>query len=123
MNINDVLTNDIPEDILYEMSNYQSKVTGLPNNIVLWVRTDLGDHGHSRYRVKIKKDKAWSAIYTVGKNPYIVKDMQNNKLSKSEDKEVINFITKFSSLIISLIDEKIDSADFADEVRKARGAT
>ena len=121
MNVNEVLTDDLPKDVLYEMSNYQSKVTGLPNNIVLWVRTDLSDYGHSRYRVKIKKDKVWAGIYTVGNEPEVIKDMRNNKLSNYEDKEIKNFIKQFSSLIISLIDEKIDSADFADEVRKIRG--
>lgn len=50
-------TNQEDDDILYEMSNFSSYVTGLPNNIVLWVKSDPGEHGHSRYRLKVKKNK------------------------------------------------------------------
>ena len=120
MNINELLTT-IPNDILYEMSNYHSKVTGLPDNIVLWVRTDSSDYGHSRYRVKIKKNKEWAGIYTVSKNPKQVKILNKNKLTNHEDNEIKKFIKTYSSLIISLIDDKIDSYEFANEILKIRG--
>lgn len=40
---------------LYEMSNFSPKTTGLSPGIAVWCRTDLTDHGHNRYMVKIRK--------------------------------------------------------------------
>ena len=47
---------ELDEDFLYEMSNFSSKITGLPQNLQIWVRTDLQNHGHNRYRIKIRKN-------------------------------------------------------------------
>jgi len=118
MRINEI--EQINEDSLYEMSNFHSNTTGLPKNIVLWVKTDSNEYGHSKYRVKIKKNKKWSAIYTVGQNPDRVKNI-DDKLSGFEQSEIKQFIKNYSTLIINLIDEKIDSADFGFEIKKHRG--
>lgn len=109
------------EDELYEMSHYKSKITGLPSNIEVWVRTDPQDHGHSRYRVKIKKDREYAGIFLVGKNASLVKDI-NNTLRQREINEIEEWISNYSSLIISLIDDKIDSAEFGMEVQKLRNS-
>jgi len=111
----------LSEDSLYEMSNFNHRTTGLPPNIELWVRTDLGDHGHNRYRVKIVKNREWSSIFTVSALPEKVKELPKNQLSASEEKEVMKFIETYSSLIISLVDGKIDSAEFSIELKKLRG--
>lgn len=108
------------DDILFEMSNVQSKVTGLPQNIQVWIRTDLSDHGHNRYRVKIRKNKQWAGVYLVNDNPSLAAP-GHVELSSSEDKEVKTFIKTFTSLIISLIDEKISTGEFEYEVVKIRG--
>ena len=108
------------EDILYEMSNFPSHITGLPENIQLWVRTDLSTHRHNRYRVKIRKNKQWAGVYLVGQFPEKIAD-GNVQLTTNEDNEIKKFINKFSTLIISLIDEKIDTATFGYELIKIRG--
>lgn len=106
------------EDILFEMSNFNHKVTGLPHNIEVWVRTDPVNHGHNRYRVKILKDGRWSGIFTVGQDSHLVKNI-NDKLSQREQTEIKNWISSVSSLIIQLIDGKLDSYRFGEEVKKA----
>lgn len=108
------------EDILYEMSNFKSRVTGLPPNIELWVRTDPVNHGHNRYRVKILKDKQWAAIYLVSQNPICIKDI-NQTITAADSKSILDFISTFSALLISLIDDKIDTGEFEYEVKKHRG--
>jgi hypothetical protein len=109
------------EDILYEMSMFRARVTGLPTNIELWVRSDPVNHGHNRYRIKILKDRAWAGIYTVGQDPKLVKDI-NQTLTSDEDRKIKQFVKEFSSVIIELIDCKLDTGEFEYEVLKARGA-
>lgn len=111
---------DEVENILYEMSNFPSSVTGLPQNIQVWVRTDLSNHGHNRYRIKVRKNKQWAGVFLVGQNPSKIAD-GDIQLSSDEDQAVKEFITKFSSLIISLIDEKVSSGQFENEILKIRG--
>lgn len=43
------------------------------------------------------------------------------ELSNEEYGLIIDFIQNYSTLIINLIDEKIDSFDFGQELMKARG--
>lgn len=107
-------------DILFEMSNFRSRVTGLPSNIEIWTRTDPVNHGHNRHRVKVLKDKQWAAIYTVGQTPKCVKNI-NQTINTSEDAKIVNFISTYSSLLVSLIDDKIDTGEFEYEVLKHRG--
>ena len=108
------------DDMLFEMSHFKSSVTGLPDNIEIWTRTDPINHGHNRYRIKIIKDKQWAGIYTVGQNPECVKDI-NQTIAISEDRQIKEFIIKFSSLIIGLIDNKFDTADFITQLLKIQG--
>lgn len=109
MNVND----------LFEMSNFSSKTTGLPSNIIVWCRTDLLNHGHNKYRVKITKDRLCLAIFTVGDQPRMVKNI-NNSLSDSEESIITDWIKSYSSLIIGLIDGKLDTAEFSYEIQKIR---
>ena len=108
------------DDILYEMSNFRSRVTGLPSNIEIWVRSDPINHGHNRYRVKILKDREWAAIYSVGSNPELLESI-SDKLTKSDDGSIKEFISEYSPLLIQLIDCKIDTGEFEYAVIKARG--
>jgi len=108
------------DDIMYEMTTFLPKVTGLPSNIKIWTRTDPGYHGHNRYRIKVLKDNVWAALYTVGAAPVCVKDV-NRSLSDSEQRKIKEFIIAYSSLIIQLIDDKLSSADVETEILKIRG--
>lgn len=109
------------EDDLYEMSNFNWRTTGLSSNIEVWCRTDPNDHGHSIYRLKIRKDREWAAIFTVGSEPLMVKDI-NNTISASEVSDITSWIMLYSSLLIGLIDSKIDTAEFAYELQKERNS-
>jgi len=106
---------------LYEMSNFGHKTTGLSSSIQIWMRTEPIQLPHNNYRVKIEKNKEFSAIFSVSKDPTILKSSHKNKLSKKEIIEIKNFISNYSSLIIGHIDGKIDSGDFAIELQKIRG--
>lgn len=108
------------DDILFEMSNFGRSVTGLPDNIVLWVRTDLSDHGHNRYRLKVRKNREWAAIFSVGSNPILLKNL-NNSLTTPEQNQVISFIRMYHTHIINLIDDKTTTDQFIMDVKKARG--
>lgn len=108
------------DNFLYEMSDFGPRTTGLPSDIVVWARSDSSDHGHNRYRVKIKKSREWAGIFTVGSSPVMVKDI-NSSLSMREINQIIDWISKYSSLIVSLIDGKIGSDDFIVTMAKLRG--
>lgn len=108
------------ESDLYEMSNLSSKTTGLASNIIIWVRTDPLEHGHSRYRLKVTKDRMWTAIFTVSSTPTMVKDI-NQSLTIKETNSIIEWIETYYPLIISLIDGKIDTAEFSYELHRTKG--
>ena len=106
---------------LYEMSNFGHRTTGLNTAIELWMRTEPNKLQHSNYRVKIDKNKEYSAIFSVEQDPKMLKMSHKNKLSAKEISEIVNFIKKYSSLIIGHIDGKLDSGEFAFELQKIRG--
>lgn len=104
---------------LYEMSNFSSRTTGLPSNIVIWCRTDPLEHGHDKYRIKVTKDNDWAANFSVGSTSKLVKNV-NSSLSGKELRMISEWVEKYSSLIISLIDGKLDTTEFGFEVQKIR---
>lgn len=110
----------LSENALYEMSNYGPTTTGLPNGIVMWVRTETTTHGHSIYRIKISKNREDAGIYTVGQRPAQVKDI-NRTITTSEDQAIKKFIANYSSLLITHIDGKLDSSELGMLIKKDRG--
>ena len=104
---------------LFEMSNFSSRTTGLPANLVVWCRTDLGNHGHNRYRIKVSKNGEWAGIFTVGQLPLLVKEV-NSTLTASDKAEISKWIAEYSSLLIGLIDGKLDSGEFSIQLQKLR---
>lgn len=106
-------------DELFEMSNFSSRTTGLPSNIMIWCRTDPLNHGHNRYRIKVTKDNKWAAIFSVGSHSEILKNI-NHSLTDSEQSMISDWIERYNSLIISLIDGKLDTAEFSFEIQKRR---
>lgn len=107
---------------LYEMSNFGPRTTGLSSSIEIWLRTEPIQLPHSNYRVKIDKNKQYSAIFSVEQQPQILKHSHKNKLSANEINEIKDFISNNLSLIIGHIDGKLDSGDFAIEIQKTRGS-
>jgi hypothetical protein len=107
-------------DILYEMSNFKSRITGLPDNLEVCTRSDPDYHGHDRYRIKVTKDREWAGVFTVGHSPELKKNI-GNRLTQAEITLILQWAKSYSSLIVSLIDGKIDSAEFGLELIKIRG--
>lgn len=107
---------------LYEMSNFGHRTTGLPSFIDLWVRTETTQLPHSNYRVKIEKYKEYSAIFSVGQQPRILKHSHKNKLTIKEVSDITDFISTHASLIIGHIDGKLDSGELTIEIQKVRGS-
>jgi len=108
-------------DDLFEMSNFNWKTTGLPSDIDVWTRTDPTYHGHDRYRIKVTKSKEWAGIFTVSQNPKFIKNI-NESLTVNEQNQILNWVREYYPLIISHIDGRIDSAEFALEIIKIRGS-
>jgi len=119
----DPLYENITSLNLYEMSDFTPEVTGLPINIILWARADSTEYGHSRYRIKVNKNKKFSAIYLISQKPDRVLRTKRvkDRLSNSEEEEIQDFIKKYASLFISLIDAKITSNEVNNEILKIRG--
>ena len=107
-------------DPLYEMSGFNSRTTGLSSNIEIWLRAEPLEHGHSRYRAKIKKNGDWVGIFLVGSNPKLVKSIGTGLLDR-EISEIQQFIITHKSALINLIDNKIDSAECGLAIMKRRG--
>jgi hypothetical protein len=107
---------------LYEMSNFGPRTTGLPSSIEIWLRTEPIQLPHSNYRVKIDKNKQYSAIFSVGQKPEILKHNHKNMLTSTEINTIKDFIISNVSLIIGHIDGKLDSGEFAIEIQKIRGS-
>ena len=111
------LLRELYDELMYEMSNISSRYTGLSQNLEVWLRTDEKNHGHNRYRVKIKKDKIWAGIFTVSSNPTLINPLKNT-LTSNDQKQILNWIKKNSTLIISLIDGKLDTIEFCMELQR-----
>lgn len=107
-------------ELMFEMSNINSRTTGLPSNIVVWVRTEVQGHGHNKYRVKISKDREWAGIFEVSNGADLLKNI-NNSLTANEISQIQTFIKTFKSHLINLIDGVIDTGEFTLSVKKDRG--
>ncbi len=110
-----------PND-LYEMSNFGYKTTGLSPSIEIWLITESKQLPHSNYRLKVDKNKEFSAIFSVAKTPVVLKQSDKNKLTAKEISNISDFITDNISLIIGHIDGKLDSGEFSIEIQKIRGS-
>ncbi len=109
------------DDIMFEMSTLTPQETGLPNGIEVWARSDPVNHGHNRYRVKVLKDRAWAAIFSVGATPKLLKDI-NQSLTDGEQSTICTWIAANSSALINLIDCKISTTDCVIAIQKTRGS-
>ena len=50
---------------LYEMSNYDASDTGLPGDVMLWVRTEPTVLPHVKYRIKVGSPQRGSAVFAI----------------------------------------------------------
>lgn len=104
-----------------EMGNLIADVTGIPGNIMLWTRTQPNELPHTKYRMKVFKNRIHVATYSIGNNPSIVAKYTRNALDSYEDTEIKKFIKEFRSLLISYVDGKIAIDDLKREIKKLKG--
>ncbi len=98
------------EESLYEMSNFYSHNTGLPDGIIMWVRTEPNGLPHTKYRIEIKHPQKGSAVFALwGDEP---KQVAGSWQVGGKDLKAIKILVgKTHNEIRDLIDEKIDSVD------------
>ena len=111
------------DEFVIEMANFLSDVTELPANIVLWTKPQPEDLPHNKYRIKVFKDRIHVATYSIGQQPKLLWRTNRNKfsLNKDEDTEVINVISKYSSLFVQYVDSKLSSDEIKQEIKRIKG--
>ena len=109
------------DTFITEMGNLIADVTGIPGNITLWTRTQPDELPHTKYRMKVFKNRIHVATYSIGNNPTIIAKYVKNALDTHESTEIKKFIKEFKSLLISYIDGKISVDDMKTEIKKIRG--
>lgn len=110
-------------NVLEEMANLISNYTGLPHNIVIWTRPQPERLPHNKYRLKVYKNRAHVATYTIGSVPKIVFSVKKRKyyeLDSDERKEIQQFIEKNYPILISFIDEKISEQQLIEYLSKTK---
>ena len=118
-----VMTLDESDEFILEMANFLADVTELPANIILWTKTQPLMPPHTKYRMKIFKDRVHSSTFMIGQLPKMVWQVNNKKfrLSGGEITEVQKVISDFSSLFIQYVDGKMLPNQVKFEIKKARG--
>ena len=111
------------DQFVIEMANFLSDVTELPANIVLWTKPQPKDLPHNKYRIKIFKDRIHVATYSVGQIPQVLWNINRNKfkLTTEELQEVMNIISKYSTLFIQYIDAILTSDEIKQEIKRIKG--
>ena len=109
------------DTFITEMGNLIADVTGIPGNITLWTRTQPDELPHTKYRMKVFKNRIHVATYSIGNNPAIIAKYVKNALDTYESTEIKKFIKEFKSLLISYVDGKISIDDMKTEIKKIRG--
>ena len=106
-----------------EMANFLADVTELPANIVLWTYTQPNELPHTKYRMKVFKNRVHSATYSIGSGPRLMWQINRLKfqLNSFESREVIRTISEFSSLFIQYVDEILDATSVKQEIKKQKG--
>lgn len=127
MNIKELVNNliyesQLPTDaFISEMGNLIADLTEIPGNIILWTQPQPGELPHNKYRVKVYKDHGHVATYSIGQTPELLEEFNKYRLAGSEKKEIIKFISKFSSLLISYVDAVITLNQLKFQVKKKNG--
>ena len=109
------------DTFITEMGNLIADVTGIPGNITLWTRTQPDELPHTKYRMKVFKNRIHVATYSIGNNPATITKYVKNALDTYESTEIKKFIKEFKSLLISYVDGKISVDDMKTEIKKIRG--
>lgn len=111
------------DKFIVEMANFLADVTDLPANIVLWTQPQPNELPHNKYRMKVYKDRVHAATFTIGSDPVPVWGVRNPKfqLNGAEESEVKSVISRYSTLFIQLVDDKLSGDDVKQEIKRIRG--
>ena len=118
-----VMTLNETDLFIVEMANFLADVTDLPANIVLWTQPQPNELPHTKYRMKVYKDRVHSSTFTIGANPTKVWEVRNTKyqLNAYEESEVIRVISAYASLFVQLVDNKMTGEDVKREIKRIKG--
>jgi hypothetical protein len=119
------ITNMLVEDqFVVEMANFIADVTDLPANIVLWCKTQPEELPHTKYRMKVFKDRIHVATLSIEKSPKILWETTKKKsqLDSYELSEANSVIEQFTSLFIQYIDGTMNSDDVKIQIKKIKNS-
>lgn len=118
-----VMTLNEADEFILEMANFLADVTELPANIVLWTETQPSTLPHTKYRMKVYKERVHSSTFSIGKLPIMLWQVNNKKfrLLGGEITEVQKVISEFASLFIQYVDGKITPDQVKFEIKKVHG--
>ena len=119
------ITNMLVEDqFVVEMANFIADVTDLPANIVLWCKTQPEELPHTKYRMKVFKDRIHAATLSIEKSPKILWETTKKKLQLDsyELSETNSVIEQFTSLFIQYIDGTMTSDDVKIQIKKIKNS-
>lgn len=126
MKINEIVNSHmlIEDQFVTEMANFIADVTDLPGNIVIWCKTQPEELPHTKYRMKVFKDRIHSLTISISQEPVILWEIKNkkNKLDQYEKNELVNVISKYSSLLIQYVDGTMDSDSVKNEIKKIKNS-
>lgn len=111
------------DTFVVEMANFLADVTELPANIVLWTKDQPDELPHTKYRMKVYKDRVHSTTFSIGQVPEKKWEVGNKKyrLDSNEEREVTDVISRFSSLFIQYVDGKMSANDVKYEIKRLNG--
>lgn len=118
-----IMTLNENDEFIAEMANFLADVTELPANIVLWTETQPGELPHTKYRMKVYKDRVHATTFTIGQNPQKVWEGRNRKftLTGKETSEVMRVLSIYSSLFIQYVDGKLTADQVKYEIKRLNG--
>lgn len=113
----------LEDKFIIEMANFIADTTDLPANIVLWCKTQPEGLPHTKFRMKVFKDRRHVATFSIGQHPIQYWEISNKKfrLNSDETYETISVISKYATLFIQYIDGTLTTDQTKEEMKKIKG--
>lgn len=113
MKLQDIFDNWYFQTNLYEMSNFRSDRTGLPNGVEIFVRTEPITLPHVKYRIKLNHAQKGSAVFAIWGDEAI-QVAGNWKVTGTDLNKVKTLVLLNQKHLIKYIDGVEDSGDMND---------
>ena len=107
------------DDIMFEMSNYRTRTTGLP--MIIWVSSKgNAKHGprikvQSNYSQKVMPDELF--VVTVAHSPILIEGKQGD-ITNDDVNQVYKWVIKNYNILWKLWKYEITTDDFSDQIQK-----